>query len=291
VDHAIFDSFAPYCGPTRDNFHRDYAGAEFACSWTLRPVAEPSLDNWTAPIPSHNEEYFEWVDLLESIQAAGASYTMVELGAGFGRWGVRAGLLAKRHGIKDIRLIFVEGEPKHVHWLRESIDLNSLTGTATVHEAAIAYGGEPIPFLVSHDTIKMGFGQCAGWEGRGEPTNQTYYGRPTYRTPSGYSQIFVGTITLEHVTRDLEFIDLIDMDLQKAERDVIQHSMETLNAKVRRVHIGTHAPDIEEELRAAFSASGWRNVWDFSCLGDRDTPYGRINFVDGVQGWINPRLA
>jgi len=129
-----------------------------------------------------------------------------------------------------------------------------------------------------------------GWEGAGEATNETYYGRPVSRTPGGYAQILVDTITLEEMTAGLGVIDLIDMDLQQAERDVIRNSMDTLNAKVRRVHIGTHAPDIEDELRAAFSAAGWRKVWDFGCQRTNETPFGSVAFVDGVQGWINPRL-
>ena len=36
--------------------------------------------------PSFNEEYFEWVDVLEAVVARAGMFTMLELGAGWGRW-------------------------------------------------------------------------------------------------------------------------------------------------------------------------------------------------------------
>ena len=59
----------------------------------------------TAPqkiIPGHpafDEEYFEWVDVLESVAEAESSIVMVELGAGYGRWLMRAAAAARRRGV------------------------------------------------------------------------------------------------------------------------------------------------------------------------------------------------
>jgi hypothetical protein len=38
-------------------------------------------------------------------------------------------------------------------------------------------------------------------------------------------------------------------------------------------------------------SNGWRLLTDYPCNGASDTPYGRIAFGDGVQSWLNPRLA
>ncbi len=288
--HPVFAAFPGFVGSRPKDILLDYVGAQFRGIWDSQPHVPAIEGSWQTPIPDVNEEYFEWIDVLESVQRAQNAYTMLELGAGYGRWGVRAGLAARRKGIKNISIVFVEGEPKHAAWIGEAVQLNGLSSAATVLQRAISYEGQPVPFLVGHDSLDVGFGQCLGWEGGGAATGDTYFGKPVHRTPAGYHQIFVAPTTLEAVTEGLVVVDLIDMDLQRAERDVIRNSMQTLNDKVRRVHIGTHAPEIEEELRAAFTASGWKCVWDFGCNRENPTPYGQVSFLDGIQSWINPRV-
>ena len=43
------------------------------------------------PYPDFCEEYFEWIDVLESVLAADQQFVMIELGAGYGRWLVQRG--------------------------------------------------------------------------------------------------------------------------------------------------------------------------------------------------------
>ena len=42
------------------------------------------------PRPVFDEEYFEWVDVIDSVREARDRFVMIELGAGYGRWSVRA---------------------------------------------------------------------------------------------------------------------------------------------------------------------------------------------------------
>src|SRR5262245_19881474 len=44
----------------------------------------------TPPVP--NEDYFEWVTLIEAVVEARERFTMIELGAGWGRWLANAAL-------------------------------------------------------------------------------------------------------------------------------------------------------------------------------------------------------
>ncbi len=46
---------------------------------------------------------------------------------------------------------------------------------------------------------------------------------------------------------------------------------------------------IELGLRELFRGHGWQPVNDYACLSRNPTPYGEIEFGDGVQTWINPR--
>ncbi len=64
-----------------------------------------------------------------------------------------------------------------------------------------------------------------------------------------------------------------------------------LDAKVKRVHIGTHGEDVEVRCRRLFTRLGWEKRNDFMAGADVETVYGRIGFQDGVQTWINPRFG
>src|SRR4051812_15360018 len=108
--HPVFAEFRPYEGPRDEDVHVDFIGAQCRLGWYCK-------EHWPAtvmsriPPPPLDEEYFEWVDLLESVNASSGSFTMMELGAGWGRWGIRGGLAAKQRGLQP-RLIFVEAEPQ-----------------------------------------------------------------------------------------------------------------------------------------------------------------------------------
>ena len=52
------------------------------------------------------------------------SFVMVELGAGFGKWGLEAIHMGKRLGVR-VRAILVEAEPKHLDYMREAIRLSA----------------------------------------------------------------------------------------------------------------------------------------------------------------------
>lgn len=122
------------------------------------------------------------------------------------------------------------------------------------------------------------------------PTDEVYFGRPVFRSPSRYGYIEVSSRTLEQAIGHLPRIDIIDMDLQGAELALLRNSMNILDQRVKRVHLGTHSEEIEATARELFTAHGWTNVWDFGPAKDNDTPWGRCRFVDGVSSWINPRV-
>ena len=82
--------------------------------------------------------------------------------------------------------------------------------------------------------------------------------------------------------------DFIDMDVQGSELEIIVAARELLGARVKRVHIGTHSEKVENGLRALFTELTWTNLHDYSLQGKRETPYGMIDFGDGVQTWVNP---
>src|SRR5579863_10519888 len=63
-----------------------------------------------AGFPGYNEEYFEWIDLLESIDEATEQFVMLEVGAGLGRWAAHGGVAADSREI-PYWLGLIEAEP------------------------------------------------------------------------------------------------------------------------------------------------------------------------------------
>ncbi len=218
---------------------------------------------------------------------------MLELGAGFGRWGIRGALAAKQRGIRDIRARFVDGEPQHVSWIRDALTLNGLNDIDTsIVEAAASYAGQPIPFVVAmqdHDA-RSWYGQAVGRPAGLVSTERTYFGHRVHEL-SGGNAIYVNTVTFEEIAAGLDVIDFVDMDLQGAELELIENAAELFSRKVRRVHIGTHGSEIEDKLRRIFKSEGWIPQWDFPLQTRVETELGPVFFNDGVQGWINPRLS
>jgi FkbM family methyltransferase len=276
IDHPVFRRFEPY--RKRPD---DWLGAKFA-------VNTRHMHPW------FNDEVFEWIAMLRAALDAQDRFTMIELGAGFGRWAIAAGLAASRVGSEHIELRLVEAEPQHAIWARESLQMNGLANKARVFEAALSNSPEPVLFAIDAPAEKY---TAESWYGQqiigsdidpAEPTEETYFGHRIYRGKR-VGQIYVPTVSLETVVEGLDLIDLIDADLQGAETELIP-AMDLLNERARLVHIGTHSVEIEAALREAFGAQGWICEADYSLQGEHDTPFGRISFSDGAQTWRNSRL-
>ena len=144
--HKVFSRFRQYSGETLQGYHTDFLGTQAQHEFTsgLRedvPVPYPQRRTYqNHPYPVLNEDYFEWIDLLESVVAASGSYTMLDLGAGFGKWVVRA-LYAARQYNPNLRChaIAVEAEPTVYGWMRKHFLHNGIKPRRhTLLHAAVA---------------------------------------------------------------------------------------------------------------------------------------------------------
>ena len=100
----------------------------------------------------------------------------------------------------------------------------------------------------------------------------------------------VTALSLVSILEGVDLVDLIDLDVQGYEAEVLEAAADELDAKVKRVHIGTHSVENEERCRGLFGRLGWIKRNDFAVAGAANTEYGEIVFQDGVQTWINPRI-
>lgn len=300
--HEIFSRFQPFSGDVPAFWQADFLGTKIRQEFVagLSVASEPTFV--TTSKPAADEEYFEWIDLLESAASARDSYTMIDLGAGYGRWAVRAAFAVRQlHGSMPYHLIAVEAEPTVFEWLNLHFTDNGLDPRAhsLIHGAAsgtdqevMFYIGGPRggPYDRSPDNW---YGQALTQDydtaSKSEPDG-FYKGHPVLRHASGWRSIRVPGIRLTNLLRDQHLVDLIDMDIEGQELPVIRSAIAELNAKVKRLHIGTHGKEIEAGLRELLSAHGWHCRADYTLFTTSETPWGPISFENGAQSWVNPRL-
>ena len=253
--HPIFGRFTP-----------QLQGQDFIGSKIRSEFHGASLGK--AAFPAFDEEYFEWINVLESVDQARGSYTIVELGAGYGRWSVRAALAAVERGLTPVHLVAVEAEPTHFEWLKLHFADNGLDPShhALIHAAVSDADGETFFYV----------GNPAEW-----------YGQCITSANTGYK---VPKIALRSVLDPLGLIDLIDLDIQGEELKCCSSAIDLVDAKVKRLYIGTHSPEIETGLRTLLNGHGWKCLADYGLAQANETPYGTIQFQDGVQSWVNPRF-
>src|ERR1700740_3178360 len=115
MHHPIFEKFDVLSSSeVAPEFHYGFLGEVRRTSFEdmlttalgLEPIVYAAGQIRRGDCPKLGEEYFEWIDVLETVVAATEFFTMIELGAGYGRWLVRAALAVKRyHGNLPIKLI------------------------------------------------------------------------------------------------------------------------------------------------------------------------------------------
>lgn len=255
------------------------------------------------PLPAFDEEYFEWIDVLEAVTAARDRFVMIELGAGYGRWLVRAVAALRQVNPLPFALVAVEAEPTHFAWIHEHLRDNDIdAGEHELIEAAVNATGEPVIFHVGNPS--GWYGQAIDvnapspppeWRDSARAQTQAAVQQGAPESAGAPDEASTGTVPVEAVTltdilQKHPRVDLIDLDVQGAELDVLRAAIDELDRRVKRLHIGTHSAEIEAGLRKLFPAHGWDLVHDFHCLKPNATPYGDIEFGDGVQSWVNPRL-
>jgi FkbM family methyltransferase len=284
----IFSQFPRWHGRARAGFDVNFlyqkTDVSFVAGWATE---ERSKDRDARPsYPAASEETFEWLSLLTSVLEAGDSFNMIELGAGYGRW-VVAGACALRQKRPSLpfRLMAVEGDPTHFDFMKKHFVDNDL---------------DPSQHLLIHAAVSDKDGTviftCA--DNPSEHWGQLIIEKPEHADRWGCVPVpGFRSYALATLLEEFSIVDLIDMDVQGSELSVVAACPAELNAKVRRLHIGTHGPMLEDGLRDFFNELGWSCQYDFGNAmwpnnGPRvETPYGSISFQDGVQAWINPRLS
>lgn len=294
--HPVFERFPAWNGWVEPGWDINFLGVKTRVAFfsLYEQLADFSQRRQvSAGQPVANEDYFEWITLLEAVAEAQNSFTMVELGAGWGKW-IANGIAALR-AQRDLpyHVVGVESEPTHFKWMKQHLQDNAVDlRRATLVEAAVARDDGHVWFHVGAPADWYGQGISAApaekqWTLRDRLTRAVLRrARPAPdRTVERVRAVSLGTLL-----RPLKLVDLIDADIQGAEADALEPAADLLDAKVKRVYVATHSRDNEDRVRALFNTLGWESLWDYPSGAESSTPWGRILFEDGAQVWRNPKV-
>ena len=247
--------------------------------------------------PSQSEDFYDWIDLFQSVDDAVGKFQMIELGAGYGRWAAFGILAARSMGTAIGRFGVYEAEPTHFRWIKEHFADNGIDCEQhDVVQAAVGAADGVTPFFV---------GCPAEWYGQSiaPACSATPWYRKVLRkfkkaVPMD-TVAEVKMLSLSSVLQNFERVDFVHMDIQGAELDVVSSGIAELNEKVRRLHIATHSPDVmathgrdmAEELKIVLRPSNWDLVREIRPKSTELVEEMEIRFVDGVQTWLNKRFA
>jgi FkbM family methyltransferase len=226
--------------------------------------------NWHADIA-------EFGAALRAVELAQGSFTMVELGCGWGCWMNITGAAARRCGL-TVSLIGVEGDEDHVGFARQALTENGFAAEEYRIHRGIASANAGEALFPSQE---------GGHWGLSPMFNATPEQRAEVLATGHYHALPM--VPLSGLAADHQRIDLLHMDIQGGEHDLIAEALDFLRENVAYLVIGTHSRAIEGKIWALLEDAGWLLEMErpaiFMNHGDKLT----IS-VDGVQGWRNLAL-
>jgi hypothetical protein len=232
------------------------------------------------PIPGNwHADMAEFAAALRAVDLARDSFTMIELGCGWGCWMNNTGTAAKRRGL-DVQLIGVEGDVGHIGFARDAFKANGFQPSQVHLYRGVAAAASGVALFPKQDRAGVAWGL--------QPVFGATDAQRQQAVRSGdYDELPM--IALAEVAEPFRRIDFLHIDIQGGEADLIEGCLAVLRNKVAYLFVGTHSRQIEGRLFDTLLREGWRLEIERPGLLklDGDTPY---MWIDGVQGWRNPRL-
>jgi hypothetical protein len=212
------------------------------------------------------------------------SFTVLELGAGYGPWLVTAHRVRQSTGGGPIHLVGVEMVTRHFEWMHQHLDNNGIDpGQHRLLRAAVSdVDGEA--FYRVEKNPWLDFGQSVTRRCAGDPDGA---GDPAGSLASRSGQVRVPAIGLAGLLRDLTRVDLLHADMQGEEGRAFPAAIDELSRRVGRLIVATHSRRIHRRLRRLLAGAGWEIVFDFRCRKWERTDYGDVKFLDGLIAAIN----
>jgi FkbM family methyltransferase len=308
ADHPIFAKYRRQAPSIDDTYRVSFFGVktrqefEIDLGAGMLTSGEAHETGAAVDLPSPKyEDYYEWIDLLEAIDQAGDSFTMIELGAGYGRWIANGYFAAARHRDgrrRTLTLIAAEADARRFEWMRQHLgDNNIAVDPRHLLQLAVAehhgFSLFPLSSVYRYGDALAAIDSATA-EGLQERLAQLY--QDGVRACSIPGEPHPYQITRLVPASDIialaeGVVDVVHMDIQGAEVGAIQGSIACINEKVKRMHIGTHSPEIEDSLYRLLVANGWAIKRFYPGLTDCHAEYGLFMPRDGIISCVNSRFA
>ena len=249
--------------------------------WPAARALEGKLIGYPMPGNFHWET-IEWIGIIRAALEAKDTFRVMELGAGWGPAIVSSSVIARLRGITDIRMTGVEGDPHHYKFmLQHVIDNGFSVAKQDLLQAAVAVEGGVAEWPVTLDSSdNYGFRPIEG--------NGDYMNRSFAKTQA------VTLLAMRDLVRRETQWDIIHMDVQGAEYDICNSALDDLNARAKRIMIGTHSRKLDGDLFALFSRAGWILENEKPCkftFWPNHKSLEAMTTVDGTQTWRNPNVG
>lgn len=286
---AVFSRFQKYQGAGRKGYVTNFLGGMTDVNFVngidgLSGVVEGY------PIPGNfHGDTLEWLGTLRSAFEARNQFVMLELGAGWAPWCVIAHLAARQRGITDIGVIAVEGDAGHIKYIRETFTANQIAPGAgkRIHGVVGVTDGEAF-FATANDASRVHGGAAAFSESDKKAGAFADFVAAQSTLVEGVDRL--PCYSLATLMQEFNQVDLVHCDIQGAELEVLNNSIDHISAKVKRLVIGTHSFEIERNLLSLFPKNGWQLEGMNVCTMRVDNGNPAL-IHDGVQVWMNAHLA
>ena len=232
------------------------------------------------PIPGNfHADAAEWGVALRAVDLSGPTFTMIELGCGWGCWMNNTGVAARRAG-KRVSLTGVEADVSHVAFANDCCVVNGFNQEQFAVHRGIAAAHSGVALFPRQERGGMNWGLAPIF---GATQEQTAEGVRTGK------YVELPMIGLDVLLTQHDRVDLLHIDIQGGEADLVHESLPLLNEKVAYMLIGTHSREIDGRLFHDLRASGW--VLELERAAILQLTSGQPECIaDGVEGWRNPRL-
>lgn len=232
--------------------------------------------------------YLEYASLLTAIENTQdrASFTAVELGAGWGPWISAAGVVCRNLGFARTVLRGVEADLARHDLMRRHLARNGLMGAPNID-------CQTIRGAAWTENTTLHFPVIDPRDSGGAASNEGNAQGQDYR---GHQKTFVDVpaFSLATLCEGLDVIDYMHCDIQGAELAVMEQAIDLLNAKIRHLFVGTHSRVIDGGLIGLFHRHGWDILAEIPCQFHYDRNIPSLEGMTHRDGEIfvrNPNLV
>lgn len=233
---------------------------------------EPIPGNWHACVA-------EWGACLRALHLARKTFTVIELGCGWGCWLNNMAVAARNVGMQ-YELVGVEGDTDHLAFARKTFQENGMPLEKVALHTGIAAAEDGFALFPrqQHKGVSWGLQPVFG---------ATESQRLAAVQSATHDELPM--LSLDRVIGSRPRVDLLHIDIQGGELALLAGSLPILAEKVAYIFVATHSRSIEKSIHRVMSGDQWILEIERPAICTMRMTGPRLK-IDGVMGWRNTRL-